>query len=148
MLKLLKVELEDFKQYIDIGFRDDYQLELYYDKSAKVSGMDAMVDNTYDKIKDFYNFFQDCNCYKVNFEDNDIGFVFLNKNPNVLISFSISSEFRNRFILKDFFNLICLELQNSFICLLFNENDRAINWLKKCGMKVDIISEEYTKLNY
>jgi hypothetical protein len=113
MLKLLKVELEDFKQYIDIGFREDYQLELYYDKSAKVSGMDAMIDNTYDKIKDFYNYFQDCNCYKVNFEDNDIGFVFVNKFPNVLISFSISNQYRNRFILKEFFNLI-----NSFSALI------------------------------
>jgi hypothetical protein len=46
-------ESTNFKQYIDIGFREDYQLELYYDKSAKVSGMDAMIDNTYDKIKDF-----------------------------------------------------------------------------------------------
>lgn len=148
MLKLLKVELEDFKIYIDKGFRGDSSLELYYDKSSKVSGMDAMIDNTYEKIKDFYNYFSDCNCYKVDFEGKDIGFVFLNKIPNVLISFSISSEFRNRLILKEYFELIASQLQNSFTCLLFNENDRGINWLKKCGMKVDIITDEYTKLNY
>ena len=148
MLKLLNVELKDFKKYIDKGFRGDNRLKLYYDKSSKVSGMDAMIDNTYDKIKDYYNYFSDCNCYKVDFEGNDIGFVFLNKIPNVLISFSISSEYRNGFILKEFFDSISLELQNSFTCLLFNENYRGINWLKKCGMTIDIITDEYTKLNY
>ena len=148
MLELLKVELEDFKKYIDIGFRDDAELELYYDKSVEVSGMDEMINNTYEKIKDFYNYFSECKCYKVDLDNKDIGFLFLNNNPNVLISFSISKEHRNSKILKQFFDLIVLELENSFTCLLFNENDRGINWLKKCGMKVDIITEAYTKLNY
>ena len=148
MLELLNVELKDFKKYIDKGFRDDAELELYYDKSAEVSGMDEMINNTYEKIKDFYNYFSRCKCYKVYLDNKDIGFLFLNNNPNVLISFSISKEYRNSEILKEFFDSIVYELENSFTCLLFNENDRGINWLKKCGMKIDIITEAYTKLNY
>jgi hypothetical protein len=148
MLKLLKTNLTDLKQYIDIAFNEDKELIKYFDKSASVSDTDGMSNNVWDKLKEYPTYFSHVYCYKVFLNKEPIGFLFITKAPNLLVSFSINKKYRNKEVLKEYFDNICKELDNDFICMLFSENLRGINWLQKCGMKIIEVNNIYTKLNY
>ena len=148
MLELLKTNLTDLKQYIDIAFNEDKELIKYFDRSAKVNDTNGMCNDVWDKLKDYPNYFMHVYCYKVVLNKEPIGFVFITKAPNLLVSFSINKKYRNKEILKEYFDKICIELDNEFECMLYNENSRGIRWLEKCGMDITEVNNIYTKLNY
>lgn len=148
MLQATKIDVNDLKRYIDIAFAEDCDLLNYYDRSSGVLTGDAMVINTYNKIKDYLAYFHHCFAFKICVDGNDAGFVFFTKSPNLLVSFSINKKYRQAEVLRDYFECIKDSIGDDFTSLLYNENTRAINWLVKCGMEVEFINEEYTKLNY
>jgi hypothetical protein len=148
MLKLLKTNLPDIKEYIYIAFSEDKELIKYFDKSASVSDTDEMCNDVWGKLKDYPAYFMHVYCYKVVLDKEPIGFVFITKAPNLLVSFSINKKHRNKEVLKEYFDKICIELDNDFECMLYNENSRGINWLEKCGMVITEVNNIYTKLNY
>jgi hypothetical protein len=148
MLEAKKIDVKDLRQYIDIAFANDCDLLNYYDKSAGVLSGEAMVVNTYNKIKDYLAYFHHCFAFKICIDGDDAGFIFFTKSPNLLVSFSINKKYRQAEILKDYFESIKDSIADDFMCLLYKENTRAINWLVKCGMEVEFVNEEYTKINY
>jgi hypothetical protein len=146
MVCLKKIDISDLHQHIDIGFSGDDELAKYYDKSIKVDSSKEMVDNTFEKIKEYPSQFENCNSYKVELDGDSIGYVFTTKKPNLLVSFSISEKHRNSETLKKYFDCIKSELDYSFNCYLFNRNSRAIDWLEKCGMRKEVVNDSITKL--
>jgi hypothetical protein len=148
MLELLKTNLTDLKKYIDIAFSEDKELIKYFDKTAGVSDTSSMCGDVWEKLKDYPTYFMHVYCYKVVLDKEPIGFVFITKAPNLLVSFSINKKHRNKEVLKEYFDKICIELDNDFECMLYNENSRGINWLEKCGMDITEVNNIYTKLNY
>ena len=65
-------------------------------------------------------------------EDEEIGYVC--KIPNNLYSFGININYRTKENLSDFWERVKEVMEDGFICMLFPQNVRAINWLKKMGM--------------
>lgn len=53
---------------------------------------------------------------------------------NNLYSFSINIDYRCKSVLTEFWEHIVGVLGDSFICMLYPNNTRAINWLSRCGM--------------
>lgn len=53
---------------------------------------------------------------------------------NILYSFGMHPNYRSKENLINFWNYI-INQHNDFDCYLYSNNTRAINWLKKCGMK-------------
>lgn len=65
-------------------------------------------------------------------DDEEIGYVC--KIPNNLYSFGININYRTKENLSDFWERVKEVMEDGFICMLFPQNVRAINWLKKMGM--------------
>jgi hypothetical protein len=146
MIVAEKIPIGDLKKYIEIAFEDDEELINFYDKTYSLSSHSDMYKNTYSKLKEYKEYFGKCCHYKIILDGVEIGFVFITKTPNLLVSFSINKTYRKKDILISFFNLIRNIFSEPFICLLYNENSRAINWLQKCGMEIENVDDIITKL--
>jgi hypothetical protein len=144
MLTIKEVDILELKKLIDIAFDGDTELIDYYDRIANVSSVDEMVNDTFDKIKDYENHFANCYSYAVMYDDKEIGYLFITKNPNLLISFSLNKAYRCKENLASYFSLIKSLFEDRFGCYLNTYNTRAINWLKKCEM--DIVSNNVSSL--
>ena len=133
-----------------VAFDGDYELIKYYDSASNVDSIDSMVTDVLIKIKDYPKWFNSCYSYSVSNDEEPIGYLFITKEPNLLVSFSINKNFRDKDNLKSYFDCIVKEFNTDFDCLLFSHNDRAINWLKRCGMVEvkEFYQEGITKLNY
>lgn len=77
-----------------------------------------------------------------------IGFVCYT--DDVLVSFGVRKEFRNKDVLVRFFDLIKSLFENHFVCYMWERNTRGVNWLLKCGMELDdgYKSKDVVKLKY
>jgi len=146
MIVAEKISIGDLKKYIEIAFEGDEELEHFYDKNSCLSSILDMTKNTYYKLEEYKSYFDKCCHYKVVLDNVEIGFIFITKNPNLLVSFSINKLYRNKENLIIFFNLIRNIFSEPFNCLLYNENYSAINWLQKCGMKIESVDSSITKL--
>jgi hypothetical protein len=146
MLEVQQINITELKQYIEIAFEGDKELINFYDKNSCVSNHNDMSSNTHFKLTEYKCYFDRCFHYKVVLDNTPIGFIFITKNPNLLVSFSVNKKYRNKETLKKYFELIQHIFSEPFICLLYNENYRAINWLEKCGMEVESIDSSITKL--
>lgn len=148
-MQLIKVETKELLKYINIAFDGDDELLKYYDKSSKVCNTLEMADDTFNKILDYHKHFKECNSYKVILDGNDIGYLFLTLRPNLLISFSLNRNYRSAENLKNYFNCIKNSFRGDFNCYLNSHNDRAIDWLKKCGMvDYDLLNIGVLNLKY
>lgn len=149
-MELKKCNIDDLKGYIDIAFKDDNALYKYFDRSIEVSSISEMVESVFIKIKDYSRFFLDCNAFGVYSEDKPIGYLFILKEPNLLVSFSINKNYRNKQMLTSYFDLIKEQFNGDFSCFLYSYNKRAIDWLKNCGMiqSREKFEQEFVKLNY
>jgi hypothetical protein len=148
MLSLKNVNAEDLLYYIKIAFEGDLELKVYYDNALRVRNLNNMCSDTYAKIVEYYEVFPSCEAYSVVKDDEGIGYMFISKDPNRLISFGLNKEHRNGNNLKMFFKLISKKLKHDFECILHTKNDRAINWLIKCGMDVDTKRQDITILKF
>ena len=71
--------------------------------------------------------------YKVMYQTRVIGYVIVFQ--GFLYSFGINIKYRKPTILCDFWKKIKSILGEKFVSILYENNSRAIDWLKKCGMK-------------
>jgi len=121
------------KELIYEYFKDDDKLLDYFDPLSEANNIEEAVNDVYEKILQ-HGRESDCN-----FVCNDIGYFYysdylLFSDRKVLISFCVKKEHRNKEKLIEFWNLIRKTIGLHFECYLFNKNERAIQWLKKCGM--------------
>lgn len=131
MVTIEKITKFELPIYVRIAYNEDYELfEKYH---VNQFGIDEAVDSTVEMINNVSNQV-DMRYFKVQYNDENIGYVTVFKNN--LYSFGININYRTPKILNEFWEYIKVILGDSFICMLFPNNTRAINWLLKCGMDI------------
>jgi len=128
------------------AFIGDNNLKDYCDPKDKNKELKEIVYSIYSKILD-YERVGSCKFCNLKIDDKLIGFFFYYK--NVLVSFGVNVEHRNKETLKNVFEDIKKEMNGSFETYMWTRNERAINWLKKCGMEESHCNmKDVTKLKY
>lgn len=111
-------------------FKDDNELLNYFDPFSKANNNEEAAMEIYHKLID-HTKERECK-----FERSDIGYVF--HSDGLLISFCVKPEYRTKDNLIKFGEFIKKIVGEHFQCYLFNKNSRAINFLKKIGMKKEV----------
>lgn len=122
----------DLNHSIYVAFFDD--VKLINDYHVVNDDLDDCVRDTYNKILsesnrttlDWFNVFDD--------DDKLIGFLVISKAYNVLYSFGLNINSREKYK-ERFFEEICKMFGGWFSCALWNKNKRAIRFLERMGMK-------------
>lgn len=140
-MEVKRINIKDFHEYVYNAFFDDYELVEFYDRSANVKTTNEAIDNVCFKIKESY---PDARIYGVVKDGIKVGY-FVTK-ENLLISFGMNIKYRNKIVLAEFWKQIQSRLGNKFHSMLYSHNSRAIEWLKKSGMKIEF--DHITILSY
>ncbi len=114
--------LNDIKECFDT----DKDLINYYDPTSNVSSNEEAIVDIYHKLVDHA---KDGKC---TFYKDEIGYIFYRE--KLLISFCVKKEYRDKYNLSYFGNLIKSKVGHNFDCFLFNKNKRAISFLERLGM--------------
>lgn len=130
-MKFININIEDLDEYVYNSFIDDDDLMAYYDKNVEVNTTKDCIDNVLFKIKNYY---KDANYFGVEINGTKEGFFVCTE--ELLISFGININHRSSEELKEFWGFIKNVMGNTFQCLLYSHNQRAIGFLQKGGMKV------------
>lgn len=125
------IDINELPTYVDAALEGDEDILLFYDKKVEVKTVKDACTNIVNKISIAYS---DSYIRGVKVDGAEIGyFVF---DDELLISFGINKDYRNKETLTEFWGKITNELGGTFNCLLYSYNERAIGYLKKCGMSV------------
>lgn len=122
-------------EYIQAAWEGDSDLESVYDPNLKRRSLRDMVFDTSKKIKEYFYYNEKLKIYGIDENYTPCGFVVFSDVNNMLYSFGINTKMRDAENLKYLFNFISMNMNNNFYTLLYEKNERAINWLKKCGMR-------------
>lgn len=123
------------EEYVESAWEGDKGLENFYDPNLKNRSLREMVFDTTNKIKDYFYYNEKLKIYGIDEHSTPCGFVVLSNSNSMLYSFGINHRMRNAENLQYLFNFIRKNLNECFYTLLYEKNERAINWLKKCGMR-------------
>lgn len=140
-MKVKKININEFHEYVYSAFIDDYEIIEFYDRSAMVKTTEEAINNVCDKIESCY---PDAKIYGVEMEGIKVGY-FVTRG-DLLISFGMAIRHRNKITLAAFWEQIKNKLGNKFNAMLYSHNLRAINFLKKGGMKIEV--DHITVLSY
>lgn len=129
------------KDTIFTAFKDDNEIGLYCDPSIAGATPDEVSLDVYNKLSEYETFYN--GTFK-EYQKNGqaVGFCYLI--GNVLISFGINKSHRNKETLEDFYNFISSDGVSS--AFMWERNERAINWLNKCGMEKETQEQGVIKL--
>ncbi len=112
-------------------FTEDKELYKYCDPDFVIDG-DKVSVKIVKRIQDTLKTYPDSYCI-INERDNYF-FVFLFAHGEwILYSFGVHPDFRTYENLQRFWDHLTRE-HDEFICYLYDNNTRAINWLKRMGM--------------
>ena len=129
MIKIEKISTFELRDLIEIAYRgdsdlldkywgDDFSLEEAINETMWMVGEVAK-----EAPMEYFVVLKD---------EEEIGYVC--KIPNNLYSFGININYRTKENLSEFWEKVKEVMKDGFICMLFPQNVRAINWLKKMGM--------------
>lgn len=119
------------KEWIYIACKGDQDLLKYFDPAFSVRSTEEAADVIYQKIISNY---PESRMKPIQYEGEVVGFMCWL--PGLLISFGINIDYRKPGILSKVWDLIIATVGESFSCVLYTQNVRAINWLRRCGMQV------------
>lgn len=125
------INKDDLWEYVEAAFDSDTEILNCYDKSQPVKTIDDVCRSIVYKIR---NSFGESKMRGVLMNGKKVGYYVYSE--DLLISFGLNREYRNRIVLPELWEIIKSELGDIFQCLLYSYNVRAIDWLKKCGMEV------------
>ena len=135
------IDINDLRVYVDAAFDGDDDILFYYDKKEKVKTISEACENVVNKVENQYD---DSQIRGLKINGSKVGyFVYTN---DLLVSFGVNKHYRNKAILTDMWEIIKKEMGDTFQCLLYSYNVRAVDWLKRCGM--DILFENVTVLRF
>jgi hypothetical protein len=128
------------------AFEEDDEISKYCDPEDEHKSIKNLVDSIYEKLLD-YNQFGNCSFNELKIGNEVIGFYFCYK--NILVSFGINKNHRTKEKLIEVFNIIKDKFGGEFESYMWERNERAINWLKKCGMEEEEFKvDKVKKLKY
>ena len=129
MISLTEIPLSELRKYVEIAYRGDFDLlDKYWGDGFS---LEEAVNETMFVINQVAEEI-DVDCYSVENDGEEIGYIV--KFPNNLYSFSININHRTKKNLIEYWERIKEVMEEGFICMLFPQNIRASNWLKRCGM--------------
>ena len=142
MIKFEKITIFELRDLVEISYRGDIDLlDKYWGDDFS---LEEAVNETMFMVKTV-NEEVPVECYAVVLNDEEIGYVC--KIPNNLYSFGININYRKKDVLIEFWDKVKELMGEGFICMLYPQNSRAINFLKKQGMvEVSGIEENCTVL--
>lgn len=131
---------------IEYAFKDDNDINKYCDPEYKDATIDELILSIYNKLLE-HEPLGVCKFVDLIIDGELVGFFFCFH--YLLVSFGINKNHRNKETLKKVFEIIKNEFDGYFECYMWQRNERAINWLKKCAMEEDYCKlESVTKLKY
>lgn len=136
-----KINIDELLEYVESAFEGDEDIVFYYDKKEKVKSIREAAENVVKKIKKGYSF-AEIRGVKIN--GGKAGYFIYTE--DLLVSFGINKGYRIKEILIDYWECIKAELGETFQCLLYSYNTRAIDFLKRNGM--NILFENTTLLRF
>lgn len=131
----IKTNRLKLKDYVSAAWRYDSKLPKFYDNNLPEKDYESMVADTTKKISDFYYRATSTEFYGIEIGSNYAGFVVTEPKRKILYSFGLNLNYRSSENLSTMFRFICSKLNNDFYCLLYKHNERAVNFLKRCGMQ-------------
>lgn len=137
MILFKEVNTLKIEEYIRCAWDSDRELEKYYDRSLKRRNINGMVYDTSNKIRDMLGYDEKLSILGVELDKEPIGFIVLSEKYSLFYSFGLSIKYRTKEILTHIFYHVRTRLKNNFYSVMNKQNTRAIDWLKKCGMKED-----------
>jgi ribosomal protein S18 acetylase RimI-like enzyme len=141
MVRIKQIKKSELPELVKISYANDVELFNKYHVGKLDFNNSVLI--TLDMI-DKTSRLTPINYYKVVYNKQAIGYVVSFR--GFLYSFAINKNFRTKEILQDYWNGICKILGEHFICWLYPNNTRAINWLQKCGMKIVEINKELNRV--
>jgi hypothetical protein len=140
-MKKAIINIDQLKEYIDAAFYKDDELLRYYDKGECITTLGDACVNVFQKIKVNY---PEANLIGITIKGLPVGyFAYCG---SLLISFGLDVNSRTKDNLIDFWDNIKSTIGSNFQSILYSYNDRAISFLKRCGM--DIIFDSVTILQH
>ena len=134
------ITYKQLPEAIKVSFEKDKDIYDLYDPNVKVENIEDIVKDIYKKLGENELY------YKGVYEKGRlVGYFAYNAQRQILISFALNVEYRQRKYLKEFYSLIKREI-GKFDCYLYMRNIRAINWLKKMGMQAEGFNKMIIKL--
>jgi hypothetical protein len=128
------------------AFEGDKDISKYCDKNDKELEVEKLVLSIFKKLLE-YEETEECDFYDLSVENEVVGYGFNYK--NILISFGVNKKFRNKENLKKVFEIIKGKFNSDFETYMWERNERAVNWLRKCGMtEVESNIDKVIKLKY
>lgn len=142
MIRLIEIPKSELKEYVQLAYIGDEELlsKYHIDNFTLLEAVNSTMDMVDVSAKTLRLTF-----FKVIFNDSSIGYVVVSGNH--LYSFAIAIEYRTKQILKEWWQRVTEILGQQFTCLLFSNNTRAIDYMKKRGMKIEWQNTEHKKLN-
>lgn len=144
-LKCYEVGMQDLQHLVAIGFADDPELLEKYQELD--TDFHTTVQRNISRIEE-YNSINTLTIYELRYGIFIVGFMALDLNENLLYSFGINGKYRKASIVSAWVDFIKCKFNNLFSCVLFNKNERAINFLVRNGMKVVEKTDSLTSLTY
>jgi hypothetical protein len=131
---------------IMFAFEGDKDISKYCDKNDKELDLEKLVLSIFKKLLE-YEDAGECDFYDLSVENEVVGYGFNYK--NILISFGVNKKFRNKEKLEKVFEIIKGKFNSDFETYMWERNERAVNWLKKCGMtEIESNIDKVIKLKY
>jgi hypothetical protein len=143
-MTLKSISYNQFKEAVRISFSNDKDIKTFYDKNVFVNTVDDIVEDISKKVAEYANYNGNLFLKGVFDEERLIGYVV--RFNNLLISFSISYEYRTKEKTREFFRLIKDDFNEVFFCYLWSINLRARRWLEKMGMETIFSDNNIIKL--
>lgn len=142
-ISFCEIEFKDLKPIVELGFGDDPDLIEKYQQLP--TEFEVTVQRNMDNIKEMAEHLP-LIYYKVFWMDEVIGFTVMEFSNSILYSFGINIRFRKREIVTAWINKVGELFKGSFQCVLWDKNERAINFLTRNGMKIFKKEGEHTFL--
>ena len=131
---------------IEFAFNDDENIVKFCDPDYKDKPISELAKSIYNKLLE-YEKEGDCKFDELKVDNEIVGYAFYFK--NLLVSFGINKKHRTKDKLSKVFEQMKDNFDSDFESYMWQRNERAINWLKKCGM-VEVPSniDNVIKLKY
>lgn len=131
---------------IKFAFNEDENIGQFCDLDYKDKSVSQLAKSIYKKLLE-YEREGDCKFDDLKVDNEIVGYAFYFK--NLLVSFGVNKNHRTKDKLSKVFKQMKSNFDSDFESYMWQRNERAINWLKKCGMiEVPSNIKEVVKLKY
>jgi RimJ/RimL family protein N-acetyltransferase len=128
------------------AFEGDDEIDKYCDPGNKNPTPKGVIDDVFEKLVD-YETLVDGVFKTIKSNEKEVGFVYYF--DNVLVSFGVNKNYRNKAFLKSVFEDVKDWMNGDFVAYMWERNERSVKWLEKCGMEKEPVDlEKIIKLRY